>query len=855
MSFAVEKWFNFVQQGLLTEGIDDIGLEPKIVENIKTELSEASEKSRVWLGNAWKFSDITRFARPRQEWKRLRKGVMDRQGELYQKGEFNILENFLNAIETKPIKDWKKAKKGFLKQATRMGIEEKRVRFVINAYESFLKHVWNDFKNKNYNTIQTLNLDSRNYEQALLFDRTEEIQKTDPETGLTRTYEKYFYDSISDFPPTEWEIVEKKTEKFIQDREDPDQVVLELDYGFYWYDLNTYSCKREKERMGHCGTDDRGHLYSLRKKKQGRLESTSFVTISYNTYNETIFQIKGRFNEAPAREYWEYIAEFIDDMGAEKLQEMGEHAGHDQLEDFKQMAEFLEERTGIEIDSEEKRLEEFRQSCEGHLQNFRQADYSEHILLGGLTIDITDWDDPRPMWHDSVVAVSAEIFEDRPDLEDFAEPLAEMVIYNRETKNKLLDALNAEDRNNLFYARYIDKPVPILLAADSLQDSLQKAYRLRYDGLKNIEKYLNGSKYYLVFVDVEEGVREYVNEYGSVFFDDTTYDTFLDTALELAEDLEDAVESIQEIFTEMLPESEEDDEEVRELGAGLRQKIAKLQAAKKEIEGKEGLRDAISAINMEIAKIKRQLADLSERGLFVNEAVNPLDVRLYEIEFVMSYPLGLGFEITDIHNIIRAIPDVTTIRSIGYSKKTQGNRTVSLQRCKFALQGLKRREEWVKKVLLPQIHKIDHRIRLHRVNPAKPASKSKKGLREVYYNTSMRQSPGRTTPRPAIQGVIDDWVEGGVMYDSPTNINLSRYSVMMLVSDLAPYLSRIPRKHGHHFDAAYQKFIENGPRDPIYLAIGKNGRAKITGNEDELRYALKAGVEEVPVFISYQRQI
>ena len=93
------------------------------------------------------------------------------------------------------------------------------------------------------------------------------------------------------------------------------------------------------------------------------------------------------------------------------------------------------------------------------------------------------------------------------------------------------------------------------------------------------------------------------------------------------------------------------------------------------------------------------------------------------------------------------------------------------------------------------------------------------------------------------------------MYDTPTNINLTRYSVMMDVEDLKPYLPREARKHGHHFDAGYQKFIEMGPRDPIYLAIGKNGRAKITGNEDDLRYALKAGVEEVPVFISYQRQI
>ena len=93
------------------------------------------------------------------------------------------------------------------------------------------------------------------------------------------------------------------------------------------------------------------------------------------------------------------------------------------------------------------------------------------------------------------------------------------------------------------------------------------------------------------------------------------------------------------------------------------------------------------------------------------------------------------------------------------------------------------------------------------------------------------------------------------MYDQPTNINLTRYSVMMPVADLEHLCSRHQRKHGHHFDAGYENFIQNGPRDPIYLAIGKNGRAKITGNEDDLRYAIKAGVEEVPVFISYQRQV
>jgi hypothetical protein len=248
----------------------------------------------------------------------------------------------------------------------------------------------------------------------------------------------------------------------------------------------------------------------------------------------------------------------------------------------------------------------------------------------------------------------------------------------------------------------------------------------------------------------------------------------------------------------------------------------------------------------------------SDTSLPVAEArANPLDVRLYEIDFVMSYPLGRGFEITDIHNIIRAIPDVTTVRTVGAKKRSQGNRTISLQRLKFALQGQIPREQWVKQVLLPQVRKISPDIRIHKVERADLIGSSQQRMQEAYgyFNSTQRQSPGRVTPRPSIQALIDDWVEGGVMYDQPTNLNLTRYSVMMPVKELEGLCSREPRKHGHHFEAGYENFIENGPRDPIYLAIGKNGRAKITGNEDDLRYAIKAGVEEVPVFISYQRQV
>ena len=108
----------------------------------------------------------------------------------------------------------------------------------------------------------------------------------------------------------------------------------------------------------------------------------------------------------------------------------------------------------------------------------------------------------------------------------------------------------------------------------------------------------------------------------------------------------------------------------------------------------------------------------------------------------------------------------------------------------------------------------------------------------------------------SLQGIVDDWQDGGVMaYDVPTNTNDMRYHVMMPVEELRPYVSRINRDPANRFAEKYRDFIKNGPLQPVYVAIGKNRRVKITGNEDDVWYAVKSGLEELPVFLSYQNQV
>ena len=117
-------------------------------------------------------------------------------------------------------------------------------------------------------------------------------------------------------------------------------------------------------------------------------------------------------------------------------------------------------------------------------------------------------------------------------------------------------------------------------------------------------------------------------------------------------------------------------------------------------------------------------------------------------------------------------------------------------------------------------------------------------------------TPSRATPTPTIDELISDWAEGGVqMYDHPTDTTNMAYHVMMPVKELWPYVATYYRGDQLSFDGNYQDFIANGASGPVFLAIGKNGRASVTGNEDILWFAKKSGLEEVPVFISYQRQV
>jgi hypothetical protein len=969
MSFATDKWFRHLREELLTEGLGDIGLSEDNVSRIRMELPDASEKGRVWVGNALKEYGLRGYRLRIQSLEEYR-DIVEAYKSHFQKGDFNILTQYANTISGQPIKKWPKAKKSFIKNSRKLGVSNAIINTVTLFVDEVEGKVFSEFVGKIENVVITLNQNPNNYE------------------------------IIKDNPPSDWEAAEKECYEFQQNQEDPDQILHTFEDGSYWYDLQSSHCSMEGDRMGHCGQDHRGTLYSLRKKDKGKKFSKSYVTISYNEGEETIFQIKGRNNDAPPNTVWDHISWFIDNSDTAIVEEAGEHSNDE--EGFREMIDWLKDaspRVSFS-NSMEDMLAEYTSECEDYRRRFDD----EQVDMIGLE---TEPDGGGPgggfFWMDGIRSLSMKISgvlpEDLLGWRRMPEELAEEIVESLrdEDTNDVLDDFDAEE---LFFTK-----------ANSYEDSLAKAHDFQTNTVNGEVK--RGTGTYMVLMNLEQIVRDshdYNTNYGSDQAE--SYEEYLDMIETLVSDVNDAADSIEDDlikagvmakpkvkgYVEKIEEEFNNfqisttkthrgeyniiatgiaftttQDEMDTLlgpvsfveafleGSGYQASsgyftsglfkgkvIAELNKKEKEAtdfakrqmklnygeqyeERIETLWDKIGAdlhnklfvdsmfvgfgikkaprraptrigspistenyfsYKMEVILneetlplygpfleyydnnfelvvnafgkvIKEEISEAvdkfkkttgSDTNLPLQEAESLLDVRVYEVDFVMSYPLGLGFEITDIHNIIRAIPDVTTIRSIGNAKRTQGNRTVSLQHLKFALQGQKNRTEWLRQILLPQIHKIDSKIKIHRVERADLVSTSK-SLRENWGGSSQRPTQAMRTPRATVQQTLADWVQGGVMYDMPMHTNLSSYHVMVPVEELEPFMNREPRKHGHHFDAGYENFIANGPLQPIYLAIGKNGRAKITGNEDDLRYALKAGVKEVPVFFSYQRQV
>ena len=399
MDKATNQWFKRLNEDrydVLNEAtLHDFGLPELIIQKIETFMHDAGNKSQIWVGNQWKEQPADVFMSSQDvhdvgtKWydefiKPLTPEQRMESNPDYKKAKF-IIQNIKNAMISdekgslgripKALKKAEKAlrKNGLLKEA--FGDEFNKM---VDDYMEFVRkralaNPWNDFFTYNINLINFLKQDPTNYEYIKGKDFEDEIT-IEIYNRQTREEDEVTFDTL-----------DKYAEYLLSNTEFEDQILHRFDDNYYWYDLRTSKCSKEGERMGHCGADDRGNMYSLRWKKKDRKWSSSMVTISAE--DDTIYQIKGRDNNAPPEEVWDHIVWFIDNMDIDVVKEGGEYS--DDVEGIQEMVEYLSENTTAEYEeSMESRANELQERLDMISTDYNNAfEHDVYVSNGDVEVD------------------------------------------------------------------------------------------------------------------------------------------------------------------------------------------------------------------------------------------------------------------------------------------------------------------------------------------------------------------------------------------------------------------------------------------------------------------------------------
>jgi hypothetical protein len=240
---------------------------------------------------------------------------------------------------------------------------------------------------------------------------------------------------------------------------------------------------------------------------------------------------------------------------------------------------------------------------------------------------------------------------------------------------------------------------------------------------------------------------------------------------------------------------------------------------------------------------------MEEEILRIDKVLNErFDLRLYKMQIQLIIRKLEGREIDDLKNTIRGIKHVTTVKTISKRNVAEAQRVVF--ELKYEQKGIVPREDFIRFDLLPMLKKMPG---IEVEDWSRPEIFERGALKE-YFNPNTYAS-SMVTPKASLEQISRDWVEGGVrIYDMPAHAQDMQYHLMMPVEELLPYISRIYRAPMDAFEGRYYHFIKKGAQAPVFLVIGQNGRIKISGNEDIVWFAKKAGLKEVPVFVRYQKQ-
>ena len=353
MDISTGSWFEYLRKEVLTEGLRDIGLPESVVDFIEAAMPDAPEKAKTYAGNEWKKYELPRNGRTfaQNNWGGFMERVFkdeiqaiapeDRSpGSVESYRARTMTPYYVGGVDGKPV-----VRKEYDDE---MIEQNKRIVFVAQNIANVLAKpsgAWRKAFMKAVKALSKAGVESEKVEKV-----KEELAAT-----MLREFKGWWYNYDKLFAwlndePTNYELIKGEDDintafniakEELENKEDPDMVIHQFDNGLYWYNLNTYNCSIEGERMGHCGSDSRGVLVSLRERKGKRKASSSYVTMTWNEDSQILYQIKGRSNSAPDEELWEYISWFIQNAPINSVMETGEHSND--ISGFEEMNMYLQE--------------------------------------------------------------------------------------------------------------------------------------------------------------------------------------------------------------------------------------------------------------------------------------------------------------------------------------------------------------------------------------------------------------------------------------------------------------------------------------------------------------------------------
>lgn len=357
-------------------------------------------------------------------------------------------------------------------------------------------------------------------------------------------------------------------QRAIVEIQDEDEILIDFNDGYAWWNLNRSSCDLEGAAMGHCGNGAGNHgdnILSLRRKAIGedKEEHWSPVATFILDGNNIIGEMKGRFNEKPGEEFHPYIIALLKHNIVEgikgggylpqnnfNLNDLDDDVREELLEDKPELAgiSWLFDKEGYS-DKFASRLDDVLQSKDIYPRGLEVRPPSDN---GNRDVVVDEWTDfsqfLRDVSDDHLLKI-LEFYEEGPDMDEM-EPDEDYYI-------EMLDRLPLNYQRVISDEIGVDITTRDITAIRKAVDTMLTGPREHYRFIEYMNKALAGTLH--VDKGLKEKVKDRIQEYIEAGFSFYSYHVRLEMDVDDFDKPLKAVMGLDDLVGYADAEDDEDD--------------------------------------------------------------------------------------------------------------------------------------------------------------------------------------------------------------------------------------------------------------------------------------------------------